>query len=58
MKKPKGRPAKYSRELIQRIYELYDTTDMGYDLIARELHVSKSMVAYYIRKRRNIQRAS
>lgn len=42
----------HSKELIERLYQLYDTTNKGYGLIAQELGMSRYTVGWYIRKRR------
>lgn len=51
MVKLKGRPPVHSAETVQKIYELYDSTPMGYGLIAKELGMSRSTVQWYIAKR-------
>lgn len=52
MEKLRGRPQVHSAALIQKIYELYDTTEKGYGLIAKELGMSRSTVQWYIIKRK------
>lgn len=56
MKKLKGRPSKYSAETIQRIYELYDTTEKGAGLIGVELGIPRNTVYWYLMKRKKAQR--
>lgn len=51
MAKLRGRPKTTSDETIARIYELYDTGDYGYKLIAKTLGISREVVRYWLRYR-------
>lgn len=52
MEKLKGRMPSASGELVQKIYELYDTGIYGYLRIAKTLDTTQGTVLYYVRKRK------